>query len=558
MLALHTHLPYVLNHGRWPHGSDWLTEATLDSYLPLLETLLALENEGTPTPVTIGITPVLANQLASPDLEKELALFFDQRLAAAREAPAELAAEGNDHLVPLARYWEARIVRLRRFYEQLDGDLCGAFRGLADRGRIELISSAATHAFLPLLGAEASIRLQLDCGRQEHKRVFGGDPHGLWLPECAYRPRGPWRPFDDSPADGPWRAGIEEHLADFGYSYFFTDAHMVRAGAPLGLYGVPGGHGWPEHVVQVWTPGDPRNSPYRAYRVNPLDEGPAVAAFVRDPRSSAQVWSRHGGYPGQAPYLEFHKTRWPGGLKFWSVSDPGSDLGAKRPYEPGVAHAQAVRDGRDFAGLVRSVGEREREGAGDDVVVTAPFDTELFGHWWYEGPEFLSSMWRALRHDDHVQAVTAGAHLASHPAREGLALAPGSWGKNGDWSMWNGPAVAWTWPPLWRLEAAFWEVAAAALASEQARPVLAQAARTMLLAQSSDWQFIISTGEADDYAIRRLQGHLADADGLLGGLRHGLATGEWDGVRRFAAELDVRDALFPDVLSSVAAAARLE
>jgi 1,4-alpha-glucan branching enzyme len=156
VLALHTHLPYVLNHGRWPHGSDWLTEATLDTYLPMLEALLALEAEGTPTPATIGITPVLANQLASPDLVKELETFFDQRLAASREAPAQLEAEGSGYLVPVAKFWEERILRLRRFYESIDGDMTGAFRGLAERGRIELISSAATHGFLPMLGAEHS------------------------------------------------------------------------------------------------------------------------------------------------------------------------------------------------------------------------------------------------------------------------------------------------------------------------------------------------------------------------------------------------------------------
>jgi 1,4-alpha-glucan branching enzyme len=557
VLALHTHLPYVLNHGRWPHGSDWLTEATLDTYLPMLEALLALEAEGTPTPATIGITPVLANQLASPDLVKELETFFEQRLAASREAPAQLEAEGSGYLIPVAKFWEDRILRLRRFYESLDGDMTGAFRGLAERGRIELISSAATHGFLPMLGAEQSIRLQLDCGRQEHRRIFGGDPNGIWLPECAYRPRGPWRPFDHSAWDGPVRPGIEEHLADFGYGFFFTDAHMVRAGAPLGLYGISGDHGWPQHVANASIEGNPENTPYRAYRANRVGDGPSVAAFARDPRSSAQVWSRHGGYPGAAQYLEFHKTRWPGGLKFWRVSEAGADLGQKGPYDPRAAYSTAVEHGRHFAELVRSVAIREQWRTGGDTMVCAPFDTELFGHWWFEGPEFLSSMWRAFKHGGPVRPVTASAHLAQHPLREGLALAPGSWGKDGDWSMWNGRAVEWTWEPIWKLEGAFWDIAPAALQNEQARPVLAQLARTMLLTQSSDWQFIISTGEADDYAIKRLTGHLHDADGLLGGLRNGLETGEWDGVRRFADECDVKNALFPNVLDSVAAAARL-
>ena len=556
VLALHTHLPYVLNHGRWPHGSDWLCEAVLDTYLPLLETLTALEHEGTPTPVTIGITPVVGNQLESDDLRAEMALFFAQRLEAAREAPAQLKGTNDEGLIPIAHFWHERLTRLQRYYESIDGDLVATFRGLAGRGRVELISSAGTHAFLPLLADDRSIRLQLDVGRQEYRRLFNGDPQGIWLPECAYRPRGPWRPFSGV-QDGPYRAGIEEHLGDFGYRFFFADAHMARAGEPLGFYGSPARRGWPTDVANQWTPGDPRNSPYRGYRVNLPGDGAPVAALIRDPRSSAQVWSRHGGYPGEQWYLEFHKTRWPGGLKFWRVSASGSDLGDKLAYEPQRAFASAVQHGRHFASLLAEVAQREQPRVGDDGVIVAPFDTELFGHWWFEGPEFLASVWRAFREQDAVRAVTAGAHIAASPLREGLALAPGSWGKNGDWSMWNGPSVAWTWPKLWHIENAFWAVAPAALGNEHARPVLAQTARSLMLAQSSDWQFIIATGEADDYAIKRFNEHVADTEGLLQGLRHGLATGEWGGVRAFSEHLGHRDKLFPDVLASVATAAGL-
>jgi 1,4-alpha-glucan branching enzyme len=550
VLALHTHLPYVLNHGRWPHGSDWLSEAVLDTYLPLLEVLTGLEHEQTATPVTIGITPVLANQLASPDLRTELAAFFEQRLAAARDVPAELLGTPDEHLIPVAHFWHDRMTRLIRYYESIDGDLVGTFRGLMERGRLELISSAATHAFLPLLGTDESIRLQLDVGRNEFRRLFGTEPRGIWLPECAYRPRGAWRPFPDSP-DGPYRAGIEEHVAGAGYEYFFVDAHMARAGAPLGLYGRRRELDWADDVAQAWTPGDARNTPYRAYRVSETGHGPSVAALVRDPRSSAQVWSRHGGYPGEQWYMEFHKTRWPGGLKFWRVSAPGSDLGDKLPYEPQRAFARAVAHGRDFTALLTEVAAREQACAGSPGVIVAPFDTELFGHWWFEGPEFLASMWRTLRQGSGVHAVTAGAHVRRSAPQPGLALAPGSWGKNGDWMMWNGPDVAWTWSDIWRLEEAFWDMAPAALKNESARPVLAQAARSLLLAQSSDWQFIISTGEADDYAIKRFKGHVSDTQGLLQGLRYGQETGDWDGVRRFAEQLLRRDNLFPDILESL-------
>jgi len=169
VLALHSHLPYVLHHGRWPHGSDWLCEAALDTYLPLLEQLRALERDGVDAPVTIGVTPVLGNQLASPAFAAELEAFFSQRLEACDEAGASLATTGDEHLLPLATYWRERFVRLRELFHAIGGDIVGALGGLERRGRLEIISSAATHGFLPLLARDESIALQLLVGREEHR-----------------------------------------------------------------------------------------------------------------------------------------------------------------------------------------------------------------------------------------------------------------------------------------------------------------------------------------------------------------------------------------------------
>src|SRR5213078_941991 len=217
VLALHSHLPYVLNHGRWPHGSDWLCEAALDTYLPLLERLEELSAEGTAAPLTIGFTPVLANQLASPAFAREMEEFFSQRLVACDEAPASFG--------PLVGFWRERFSRLQALFRKIDANLVAAFRRLQEQGRLEIIGSAATHGYLPLLARDESIRLQLAVGQQEHRRLFGVAPKGCWLPECAYRPR------------KGGRRGIEEHLADAGFRYFFTDAHLARAGTPLGAYG---------------------------------------------------------------------------------------------------------------------------------------------------------------------------------------------------------------------------------------------------------------------------------------------------------------------------------
>ncbi|HEX2219830.1 MAG TPA: hypothetical protein VHG35_13580, partial [Gemmatimonadales bacterium] len=171
VLALHSHLPYVLNHGRWPHGSDWLCEAALDTYLPLIQRLRALESGRTPAPITLGVTPVLANQLASPHFMGEMEAFIAQRLLACDEARISLADGGEGHLLPLVEFWRERLGGLHRLFHDLGGDLVGAIRALEDAGRIETMTSAATHGFLPLLARDESIRLQLAVGRAEHRRL---------------------------------------------------------------------------------------------------------------------------------------------------------------------------------------------------------------------------------------------------------------------------------------------------------------------------------------------------------------------------------------------------
>jgi 1,4-alpha-glucan branching enzyme len=230
------------------------------------------------------------------------------------------------------------------------------------------------------------------------------------------------------------------------------------------------------------------------------------------------------------------------------------DLGAKRPYEPAAALERARGHAAHFAGLLEDIAVEQRATGKDDAVIVAPFDTELFGHWWFEGADFLAAAYRELRGrpQQRICAVTGSQHLTSHPPRSGLRLAEGSWGANGDNSMWLNERTEWTWPRLWSLEEAFWGVAPAALASSAARPVLAQAARELLLAQSSDWQFIISTGAVVDYAERRFTLHCDDAERLIKALA-GDGT-QLESAGRIADELARRDDLFPNVLAAVAEA----
>ncbi|HEX9582665.1 MAG TPA: 1,4-alpha-glucan branching protein domain-containing protein [Gemmatimonadales bacterium] len=556
VLTLHSHLPYVLNHGRWPHGSDWLCEAGFDCYLPLLEALQGLERDEVAAPATLGITPILANQLAHPTFRSEMDEFLRQRLEACDQGITELGASNQQHLVPVAKFWRERLVRLGALFQNIEGNLVAAFAGLAGRGRLQLISSGATHGYLPLLGRDESVRLQLLVGRHEHQRLFGEPPLGCWLPECAYRSRGAWTHRPGHPAAD--RPGIEEQVAGAGFTHFFVDAHLAAAGTPLGSYhDVPlGAERFDAERHDVDVPGRQRveRSPYQAYVVS-SPPTPLVTAFVRDPRSSMQVWSRHQGYPGDERYLEFHKIRWPGGLKLWRVTGPDTDLGAKQPWDPRDAFDRAALHADHFGGLLESIAREERA-AGH--VIVAPFDTELFGHWWFEGVHFLGSLFRRLAATGTdgtatmVRPTTAAAHLDRGPAGRRVRLAEGSWGAGGDHSMWLNDRTRWTWERLWPLEDAFWAAAPHALRDPASHPILAAAARQLLLAQSSDWQFIISTGLVTDYAERRFDLHASDASRLIAGMLPEAPGQDRDAAAALAPAVNRRDDVFPDVIAALA------
>jgi 1,4-alpha-glucan branching enzyme len=549
VLGLHSHLPYVLNHGRWPHGSDWLSEAAVDTYLPLIDCLQALAEDEIAAPVTLGITPILANQLTSPVFDAELRQFLKQRLQACDEAESQMRNTYDSHLIPVVRFWREKYADLLDLYESLNGDLIGAFRKLQDEGRLELITSAATHGFLPLLARDESIRFQLAVGHAEHERLFGRRAQGLWMPECAYRPAGAWQPLPSARAYRH-RDGLETFLVECGVRFVFIDAHLASAGLPLGVYGeLPTS---PQEMIlkqrKIRASQVPR-SPYRPYWIGHHGRKLAPRALVRDPRSSMQVWSRHGGYPGDGAYLEFHKIRYPGGLKLWRVTSTTADLGEKESYEPDKADAQVKRHAKHFARLLSRAGDTiERHGA---ELIAVPFDTELFGHWWFEGVDFIEELYRQIDLQGGVRPLTASHHLNNARSDVAVNLSAGSWGKDGDWSMWLNSGTNLTWEKLWPLEEEFWRVAESTIEKPEMHGVLAQAARQLLLAQSSDWQFIITTGEAADYAEARIKLHISDCARLMRGLSG--TDRDLANARQLAGELDTRDAVFPNILDSLRA-----
>lgn len=317
-LVLHAHLPLVVNHGRWPHGSDWVCEATFECYLPLLETAHRLLADGISPRWTISVSPILAEQLASPDFQKELSAYHEARRQACADNRAQFEREGRHELARLTDLWEAFYERMWELHRRIAGDIAGTLADLQRQGHVELLTCAATHGYLPLLSRDESIHLQLRTAVETHRRHFGQAPRGMWLPECAYRPRYEWTPPTGRarPGDRRLRPGLEELLAAHGLAYFVADAHLIAAGAPISPYRDyftldPG-----LTEARPEAPRGQRRSPYAPVTVAARGMAGRTAAFFRDPRTTFQVWSRDHGYPGDFAYLEFHKKHLPGGLRF--------------------------------------------------------------------------------------------------------------------------------------------------------------------------------------------------------------------------------------------------
>ncbi len=508
LMVLHAHLPFVVNHGRWPHGSEWLAEIATHCYLPLLKTLRTLRSDQVPVRLTVNLSPVLCEQLASPPFQTELAGFLADRRAFCSEDERCFRDTRRADLAALARSWDEFYGEMDELLRSLRGDILSGFRELRDGGVVEVITSAATHGYLPLLSRDESVRLQISTAVATHQKHFGAAPEGIWLPECAYRPGYRWTPpVGTSRARTQYlRPGLEEHLDQEGLRFFVTDTHLLQGGPPLSIY------------RGMTPPADPRGgveqvarrrsvSPYEVYRVGP---GP-VAVYTRDPRTTLVVWSRDSGYPGDGVYLEFHKRHTPGGMRYWRVTAPGRGLGEKDPYDPEAARTRAREHARHFADLVQETLEGHHARTGRAGGLCASYDAELFGHWWFEGPIWLDQVFRELA-ARKIPVASCGERIEQAPPRESIRLLEGSWGAGGDHRVWLNEQTEWTWDRIYDAEEEMWRLSSA---WEEARPsgpadrVLRQAAREFLLLQASDWQFLITMQSARDYAELRFAEHYA-------------------------------------------------
>jgi 1,4-alpha-glucan branching enzyme len=542
-LVLHGHLPYVLHHGSYPHGEAWLFEAAAETYLPILdmigEVALLQKRPG----ITIGLMPVLLEQLAHDRFKTGFVDYLNDRITKAEADRKELDEAGDKHGAYLAERWvDWHGERLAQF-ERIGRDIPGEFAKRYDEGHVELLTSNATHCYMPLVLNDQMLAAQMKCGTSTSEKHFGKRPTGMWLPECAYRPHWPhWMPsvLYDNARDRP---GVETFMASEGVTHFFVESHLVQNATPMGhrhdgsFYPGAGGRvGGNETLEPVGVASEPRET--------------SVHAFARHPKVSEQVWSGSIGYPANGKYLEFHRKRGERGLRYHKITSTKTPLNEKEPYYPDDIASLVHEHAAHFCDTVRTTLGDYNRATGRRGTVVASFDAELFGHWWFEGPRFLRDVILNLAGDEHVRLATASEVLASDPPDKVMRLPEGSWGENGDHSVWSNEQTKWWWEIEYRAEGEFlkqlhalpWQTNA------EVRTLLEKAGRQLLLLQASDWAFVIHTGGAVDYGIQRIADHATNFGRLIKAASDVAAGESLSDVQKVeVANADAHDVIFQHI-----------
>lgn len=539
-IVLQGHLPYVRQTGRWLHGEFWLHDAIAETYLPLFSTLSDLAEHEVPARLTLSISPVLAEQLADPQVAQRFEGYILDRVERAAQDVTRFDRAGDLHARYLAHWYEDFYNRtLAIFRGRFNRDLIGAARRLQDSGHLEIATSAATYAYLPLLSRESSLSAQLTTAIRSYRRDFRRDPKAFWLPECGYRPQtgGP---------DGAVRPGLEQLLSEHGFNLFFAETHAVVGGRPVGkaMNDVVGPYpSVPKRYQVPLPPALPASdrTTFRPYSVGDSD----MTVLGRNTRAGLQIWSTQHGYPGDFDYRELNRRDGVSGLRYWRVTGSKIDLAARDWYHPDWAEGKISLHADHFARIVEDILREYNERTGQYGVVCAMVDASLFGSWWFEGVRWLGEVLARIARSETVDLCTAGAYVEAYPPTEAIPLPESSWGMAGRHFTWDNVDTHWMWPVVHAAEARMEALAVRFPRAEgDLYDVLSQTARELLLLQSSDWPALITMGQAGEYGHERFREHAERFERLATVAERGVVD---DAGRRLAAEMWERDRIFADV-----------
>jgi 1,4-alpha-glucan branching enzyme len=513
-VVLHAHLPFI----RHPEDETvmeqhWLHEAITGTYLPLIQLFEGLGNDGVRFRCTVSLSAPLITMLTDDLLKVRYAAHLD-KLIELTEREIE-RTKFEPYYRRLAEMYRDRFLSLRHTFRCHDGNLVAAFRRLQDAGGVEVITSTATHAFFPAMDRNwAAMRAQVHTAADLYERHFGRRTPGMWLGECGYVP------------------GVDELLREAGVRYFFVDTHGVLFADAPPAFGVH---------APIYCPS-------------------GVAAFGRDVQSSEQVWSAKDGYPGDRHYRDFYRDigfdlpkdyigpyihpeghRMYTGIKYHAITH--EQMHDKWVYDPVIARGKAGEHAAHFRGERTKQIQELASKMDRPPLLVSPYDAELYGHWWFEGLQFLDDLFRQLHYDqDVVETLTPSDYLDRHPTNQVATPALSSWGRKGYSEYWVNESNAWIYRHL--------HVAGERMVELVRRfrgrgnlvdRALKQAARELLLAESSDWAFIMSAGTMVPYAERRTNEHVVRFTRLYEDLVHEQLDESW------LSDVESKDNIFPDV-----------
>jgi 1,4-alpha-glucan branching enzyme len=535
--VLHAHLPFV-RHPEYDRFLEerWLFEAVTETYIPLIKMCERLADEQAKARITISISPSLLAMLEDPLLQKRYRDHLELTIELCGREEQRLHYDG--HLKWLAGVYKQLFSEALEIYDRYERRLSMAFKALATAGVLELMTCTATHGVLPLLAAQPRcVEAQVKTGVDYFESVFGFRPRGMWLPECG------------------WAPGVDDAIARNGIRYVCVESRAVDHADVAPLYGVH---------APIYTPR-------------------GVATFARDQGSTKEVWSAREGFPGDPDYREFYRdighdldmdyirpylpgdVRADTGIKYYRISGPTAH---KAPYHPDTGREKAAMHAGDFLHKRIAHIEYLRSMMETPPVITAPFDAELFGHWWFEGPQWLDFVVRKTVFDQHsIELISPGDYLDRHPVHQVGQPATSTWGRNTTFETWLNAGNDWIYDHLIdcgdRMQAladkaqngpiekagakkagakkASAKEASADKPSALKERALAQCARELLLAQSSDWPFIISQGTSSEYASRRVRDHVARFHTLADEIDAGKIN------EQQLAALEAIDNIFPEV-----------
>lgn len=513
---LHAHLPFV-RHPEYHRylEEDWLFESITETYIPLITVFDKLVEDDIDFRMTLSLSPPLISMLTDVLLQSRYIEYIENRIELAGK---EIKRTRRQHeFNQIARMYHRYFSNARYvFAEKYHQNLIHAFKKFQDMGKLEIITCGATHGILPLMNNNGNaIRVQIQLAVNYYEKYFGRKPRGLWLPECAYE------------------TGIDGILKEAGIRFFIMETHGILFASPRPRYGI---------YAPVYCPS-------------------GVAAFARDTESSQQVWSSEEGYPGDFFYRDFYRDvgfdldydyvrpylhgdgrRTHVGIKYYRIT-------GKTDYKEPYSYEKALNKAAEHAGHFLLYRQEQAEYLASIMdrkpIIVAPYDAELFGHWWFEGPHWIDFVVRKIALDQKtISLITPAEYLDIYPVNQVSTPVSSSWGYKGYHEYWLNGSNDWVYKHLHKAAERMVELAKTYarrngnLLRERA---LNQAARELLLAQSSDWAFIMKSGTTVEYARKRTKEHLSRFMKLYDDIRNDTIDPAW------LADTESKDNIFPDM-----------